>query len=90
MKRNYNDKEYAQFRKEVLKRDKKTCMMPECNNKTKLQVHHIQPWSEASSLRYEPSNGITLCKKCHQYITGKEWCYVNLFKGLVNDKQKGS
>ena len=36
MKRNYNDKEYAQFRKEVLKRDKKTCMMPECNNKTKL------------------------------------------------------
>jgi 5-methylcytosine-specific restriction endonuclease McrA len=84
MKRNYDDPAYTDFRKEVLKRDKKTCMMPGCGRKTNLQVHHIQKWSRASSLRYETSNGITLCKYCHYSIKGKENHYENLFKEIVD------
>lgn len=85
MKRNYNDPQYEQFRKDVLKRDNKRCKMPGCKNKTNLHVHHIQPWSKASSLRYEVSNGITLCRKCHNFITGKESYYISLFTELVNN-----
>lgn len=30
-----------------------------------LHAHHKTPFSENESLRYEPNNGIALCKKCH-------------------------
>jgi 5-methylcytosine-specific restriction endonuclease McrA len=83
MKRNYNDPAYEQFRKDVLKRDERKCMMPNCNCRTSLQVHHIKKWATASSLRYHPSNGITLCKKCHNSIRGKEHHYESLFTNLI-------
>jgi 5-methylcytosine-specific restriction endonuclease McrA len=85
MRRNYDDPAYEDFRKEVLKRDGKKCMMPGCGSKRNLQVHHIQKWSTASSLRYETSNGITLCKYCHASIKGKELHYESLFKELISD-----
>jgi hypothetical protein len=83
MKRNYNDDAYTQWRKDILKRDGKKCKMPGCGSKSRLQVHHIRKWSTASSLRYDLSNGITLCKKCHDSIRGKENHYVGLFSLLV-------
>jgi 5-methylcytosine-specific restriction endonuclease McrA len=90
MKRNYNDLEYERFRKDVLKRDNKSCQMPGCKNKSMLHVHHIEPWANAHSLRYEPSNGIVLCKACHKSITGKESHYVKLFREIVDDKIRRS
>jgi 5-methylcytosine-specific restriction endonuclease McrA len=84
MRRNYQDKDYANFRKAVLKRDKKRCRMPGCKCRTKLQVHHIQSWADSSSLRYEPSNGITLCENCHKIVTGRERNYVKLFLEIIN------
>jgi 5-methylcytosine-specific restriction endonuclease McrA len=84
MKRNYDDPAYADWRRKILKRDKKTCKMPGCTSKSKLQVHHIRKWSSASSLRYEPSNGITLCSTCHKSISGKEHHYESLFMEIVN------
>lgn len=83
MKRNYNDPQYEQFRKDVLRRDNKQCKMPGCKSKKYLQVHHIQKWSTASSLRYDINNGITLCKFCHKLITGKERHYETLFKSII-------
>ncbi len=49
----------------VFKRDKYTCR--ECGDKTggNLNAHHIKHFSEYPSLRFETSNGITLCKPCH-------------------------
>lgn len=85
MKRNYNDKEYKQFRKDVTKRDNYTCKMPGCGSRVRLQVHHIRPWSKASSLRYEESNGITLCKKCHDSIKNKEHFYESMFIEIINN-----
>lgn len=84
MKRNYDDPAYEDFRKDVLKRDCRKCMMPGCNSKKSLQVHHIKKWSAAYSLRYEVSNGITLCRKCHDSIKGKESHYEALFMELIN------
>jgi 5-methylcytosine-specific restriction endonuclease McrA len=84
MKRNYDDPQYAQFRKDVLKRDKRQCRMPGCKCKTTLQVHHIKKWSKASALRYDTNNGITLCKQCHKSITGKERHYEHLFESIIN------
>lgn len=85
MKRDYNDPIYKRVRSEVLKRDGRSCQMPNCGSKSRLHVHHIQPWSKASSLRFEASNLITLCKKCHESITGKEHIYQSLFMGIVNE-----
>ena len=86
MRRNYNDPEYKKFRISVLNRDRFKCQMPNCKSRKNLNVHHIQKWSSASSLRYEPSNGITLCNHCHKSITGKEAHYENLFREIINGK----
>ena len=61
-----------------------------CNKKGKrtwLNVHHIMKWSSASSLRYDPDNGITLCKNCHDDITGKETYYMSYFLEKINAKK---
>jgi 5-methylcytosine-specific restriction endonuclease McrA len=87
-KRNYNDKDYSEFRKSVLKRDKYKCQMPSCNSRKKLNVHHIKPWSKAASLRYDPLNGITLCKECHESITGKENHYEVVFTEIIHNATK--
>jgi len=84
MRRDYNDEQYKKFRIHVLKRDKFKCQMPNCKTKKNLHVHHIKTWATASSLRYEPKNGITLCKRCHKSITGKESHYETLFREIIN------
>ena len=86
MKRNYDDPVYREWRLRVYKRDKFKCQMPLCNAKTNLQAHHIQKWSSASSLRYEPSNGITLCRYCHSSIKNKEEHYIKIFREIVDGK----
>lgn len=84
MSRNYDDPAYTRFRFDVLKRDRFTCKMPGCKNKKNLNVHHIKKWSNASALRYDKSNGITLCSYCHKSITGKESHYEKLFREIID------
>jgi 5-methylcytosine-specific restriction endonuclease McrA len=88
MKRNYEDQQYTQWRKQVRRRDHNRCRMPGCGCKLKLQVHHIRPWSTSPSLRYEVSNGITLCKQCHSEVTRHEHVYIKLFEELVTYDEK--
>ena len=78
MKRNYNDAVYKEWRNRVRSRDKYTCQMPGCKRKKCLQVHHIRKWSEASTLRYDVDNGITLCRNCHKQISKSESFYLCL------------
>lgn len=58
--------EYRKWRKDIYERDNFTC---QCCGKTindsKLNAHHILNFSEYEELRYENSNGITLCDECH-------------------------
>lgn len=82
--RNYQDPAYKLFRSMVRKRDGYRCRMPGCGVKTRLQVHHIKPWSANAALRYDPSNGITLCKNCHKKITGSEHIYAPMFQEIIH------
>lgn len=81
--RDYYDKQYRDFRKLVRSRDK-YCKWPQCYCRKKLQVHHILPWAKYPLLRYVVTNGITLCKKHHAAIRGKEMDFATFLSGLIN------
>lgn len=58
-----NSPEYARWRAEVFKRDNYTCQ--ECGSRGKdLVADHIKPFALFPELRFELSNGRTLCKEC--------------------------
>lgn len=48
---------------EVKKRDGFKCI--KCDSDKKLCAHHIKSWKDHPELRYELSNGETLCRSCH-------------------------
>lgn len=55
--------ENTEFIQICLNRDNYTCKI--CGSKEQLQVHHLSSYAKYPQLRYEPTNGVTLCKKCH-------------------------
>lgn len=57
-----------QWRDAVKARDGYRCV--ECGETKRLHAHHIKPWKKAPELRYELSNGKTLCVSCHQAAHG--------------------
>jgi hypothetical protein len=83
MKRNYNDPQYKKWRSEVRKRDNNICQWPHCGCTKKLQAHHINKWSDFPGLRYNISNGITLCRYHHDFIKNDEDSYAPFFLKLV-------
>lgn len=86
--RDFKDPLYKEWRKKVYARDKFTCRM--CGFKGKsMEAHHIKKWAEFPALRFEVTNGITLCKNCHDLVTGKEEYYESFLYGLL-DKKKNS
>lgn len=56
--------QYKQWRFAVLSRDGFICV--HCGAKRPLQADHIKPYAQFISLRYDVSNGRTLCISCHQ------------------------
>ena len=84
MRRNYDDPVYKDWRKSVYKRDKFRCQMPNCMSNFRLQAHHIRKCSSESSLRYDVDNGITLCRECHEKISGLESHYESMFNQIVS------
>ena len=66
-KRNRSTKEYKLWRQKVFLKNKYTCQ--NCNKKgVYLEAHHIKDWSNHYDLRFDVSNGLTLCKECHKLI----------------------
>jgi len=68
--------EWKKWREAVFKRDNYTCQ--KCGRKRKkgdrviLEPHHIKQFAHFPELRFEVSNGQTLCYECHQKTkTGK-------------------
>ena len=55
--------EGRKWRSIVLDRDRHRCQ--ECGSTSRLHAHHIKQWALYPELRYDPSNGITLCAACH-------------------------
>jgi hypothetical protein len=54
--------------KAVKDRDGWKCV--ECDATGRLHAHHIKRWKDHPSLRYEVSNGVTLCHECHERAHG--------------------
>jgi len=56
---------YRLWRDSVFERDSWTCQ--KCKTKGgKLHAHHINSFSKFPELRFDASNGITLCEDCHK------------------------
>lgn len=62
---------YREWRTTVFVRDGYRCK--KCGAKRNLQAHHIKTWHRSKELRYEVSNGVTLCRKCHLEAHGGCW-----------------
>lgn len=62
---------YKRWRFDVFARDSFTCQ--DCGDARggNLNAHHIKPFADYPDLRFELSNGITLCQKCHDKIHDK-------------------
>jgi hypothetical protein len=69
----FKDPRYIAWRTAVLERDDYVCQIcgRKCMKHEKgLAAHHIKPYAEFPELRYELSNGETLCRYCHLTIHG--------------------
>ena len=64
-----NSKAAKTWRESVFARDNWTCQ--KCGNRScknnylRIEAHHIRPFATFPKLRFEITNGLTLCKKCH-------------------------
>ena len=88
---------YVDWRVAVFKRDNYTCQ--ECGARSGngkrviLHADHIQPFAYFPKLRFELSNGRTLCVKCHNEKTnldGKQYGWKNQYSipsGLIVKKE---
>lgn len=61
--------EYKAWRKSVFERDNYACVLCKAVSQkgvaVELNADHIKPFSQYPELRFELSNGRTLCRKCH-------------------------
>jgi 5-methylcytosine-specific restriction endonuclease McrA len=57
--------EYRSWRRAVYERDNWTCRKCRRKRGIRINAHHIWPWAEHPELRYDVSNGVTLCVSCH-------------------------
>lgn len=58
------------FIKLILARDEyrcRRCGAPKGKPRS-LHVHHIRPWAGNETLRFEPTNAVTLCRNCHSWV----------------------
>ena len=76
--------EYKEWRKKVYIRDNFKCKMPGCiSNSKQIAAHHIYPKKQFPEKQFDVSNGITLCKKCHEKTFGKEIKFIDALVRVV-------
>jgi 5-methylcytosine-specific restriction endonuclease McrA len=86
--RNFDDPKYKEWRLKVYKRDGFTCRLCGATGTgIKLEAHHIIRWADAVELRYVVTNGITLCKQCHDHVKDREDEFAPRFILLVKQKR---
>lgn len=65
--------EGRQFTRSVLARDNFKCVRCGAINtgKRSLHAHHLKPWAGNKELRFDLSNAVILCRKCHLWVHSK-------------------
>lgn len=66
--------QYITWRKQVFGRDFFRCKI--CRSNKDIQAHHIESYKDYPELRYNHTNGITMCRKCHTEFH-KKYGYIN-------------
>lgn len=79
-----NRMEYTQWRETVFTRDGFKCKIANADCVHEVHAHHILRFSEYPELRYQVSNGITLCKNHHPLKRSHEQELAPLFKRLIS------
>ncbi len=75
-------REHRIWRKQILTRDKFTCM--DCGNNTRqMHAHHIKKFSLHPELKHDINNGICLCNKCHYKTIGKEFLFEKRYLEMI-------
>lgn len=81
-----NSPEYRDWRLMVFGCDNYTCRL--CGQRgCYLSAHHIRRFADFPELRFAVSNGITLCRDCHNKTKNHEEEYIEYFEDLI---EKGS
>lgn len=77
--------DYKNWQNEVFKRDDYTC---QCCGKRGgvLHAHHLESFSDNPDLRFDISNGITLCENCHS--PNKIGSFHNIYGTMHNTKDQ--
>lgn len=55
--------EYKDWARAVRRRDKNRCVI--CGSRRRTHVHHLNGWEWCYEERFEPSNGVVLCRTHH-------------------------
>lgn len=76
--------QWAKIKEATMQRDNNLCLI--CGNPGEV-VHHIVPLRDCREHRL--NNLITLCHKCHKKTYGKEYKFVNYFKGMLLQHANG-
>jgi len=75
------------WRKNVYARDNYICQICGDNKGGNLNSHHLEGYNCNKKLRFEKSNGITLCKDCHMDFH-KKYSYGNNTKAQFEEYKK--
>ena len=81
-----NSKKLFEWRNKVYERDNFTCQG--CGTKQSLCAHHIVRWKDSKELRFEISNGLTVCRECHFQIHFNDDNYGMRGKNHTNDAKE--
>lgn len=61
---------YMIWVRSILTKSNRACVR--CGSRRKVQAHHVRPWARFPESRYDLSNGVALCKRCHVEVHSKK------------------